>query len=192
MKLNQVVPWGRNLEEYKLMFNLSPTDLNCKILGCGDGPASFNTQMTKLGYSVVSVDPIYQFSTEEIQQRIQETYDVMISQVKQNSHLYNWQKFPNADELGSFRLAVMELFLQDYENGKTAGRYLPQALPSLDFPDNQFDLCVCSHLLFLYSEKLSLEFHLNSIHELLRVCSEVRIFPLLQLDCQPSPYLEPV
>ncbi|MDJ0796129.1 MAG: SAM-dependent methyltransferase, partial [Calothrix sp. MO_167.B12] len=46
--------------------------------------------------------------------------------------------------------------------------------------------------LFLYSEKLSLEFHLNSIHELLRVCSEVRIFPLLQLDCQPSPYLEPV
>ncbi len=192
MKLNQVVPWGRNLEEYKLMFNLSPTDLNCKILGCGDGPASFNTQMTKLGYSVVSVDPIYQFSSEEIQQRIQETYDVVISQVKQNSHLYNWQKFPNADELGNFRLAAMELFLQDYENGKTAGRYLPQTLPSLDFPDNQFDLCVCSHLLFLYSEQLSLEFHLNSIHELLRVSSEVRIFPLLQLDCQPSPYLEPV
>ena len=42
MKLNEVIPWGRNLEEYKLMFNLSEADLNAKILGCGDGLASFN------------------------------------------------------------------------------------------------------------------------------------------------------
>jgi hypothetical protein len=52
--------------------------------------------------------------------------------------------------------------------------------------------CVCSHLLFLYSAQLSLEFHLDAIAEFLRVASEVRIFPLLQLDCQPSAYLEPV
>lgn len=66
MKLNEVVPWGRTLAEYKLMFNLLETDLNTKILGCGDGPASFNSEMTGLGYSVVSIDPIYQFSTEQI------------------------------------------------------------------------------------------------------------------------------
>lgn len=36
MKLNEVVPWGRTLAEYKLMFNLWETDLNTKILGCGD------------------------------------------------------------------------------------------------------------------------------------------------------------
>ncbi|WNN90803.1 hypothetical protein [Gloeocapsopsis dulcis] len=59
MKLNEVVPWGRTLEEYKLMFNLSEADLNTKIFGCGDGLASFNAEMTQLGYSVVSVDPIY-------------------------------------------------------------------------------------------------------------------------------------
>lgn len=47
MKLNEVVPWGRNLEEYKLMFNLSEADLNAKILGCADGPASFNAEMTR-------------------------------------------------------------------------------------------------------------------------------------------------
>jgi hypothetical protein len=192
MKLNQVVPWGRTLEEYTLMFHLSSTDLNSRILGCGDGPASFNTQMTKIGYSVVSIDPIYQFSPAEIQQRVQETYDLVISQVEQNSHLYNWKLFSNPEQLGSSRLAAMERFLQDYEVGKTAKRYLPQALPNLDFPDKRFDLCLCSHLLFLYSEQLSLEFHLSSIRELLRVASEVRIFPLLQLDCQLSPYLKPV
>ena len=63
MKLNEVVPWVRNLEEYKLMFNLSPKELNSKILGCGDGPASFNTEMTEMGCPIISVDPIYKFST---------------------------------------------------------------------------------------------------------------------------------
>ena len=53
-------------------------------------------------------------------------------------------------------------------------------------------LCVCSHLLFLYSEQLSFDFHLESTLELLRVASEVRIFPLLRLDCKPSTYLEPI
>lgn len=66
MKLNEVVPWGRTLQEYKLMFNLSEIDLNKKILGCGDGLASFNAEMTELGYSVVSIDPIYEFSGNKI------------------------------------------------------------------------------------------------------------------------------
>ncbi|MFN9174829.1 MAG: SAM-dependent methyltransferase, partial [Synechocystis sp.] len=52
------------------------------------------------------------------------------------------------------------------------------------------ELCVCSHLLFLYSEHLSFDFHAASIHELLRIAPEVRIFPLLKLDGEPSPYLE--
>lgn len=59
MKLDDVVPWGRTLAEYELMFNLSEVDLNLKILGCGDGPASFNAEMTKQGHRVVSIDPIY-------------------------------------------------------------------------------------------------------------------------------------
>ena len=71
-------------------------------------------------------------------------------------------------------------------------RYLSQSLPNLDLLDNQFELCLCSHFLFLYSKQRLIDFHLSSINELLRVCSEIRIFPLLQLDCQPSPYVESV
>lgn len=192
MKLNEVVSWGRNLEEYKMMFDLSDTDLSKKILGCGDGPASFNAEMTERGYSVVSIDPIYQFSAEKIEQRVRETYELVISQVKQKPNRYIWKNFCDADELGHVRLAAMEKFLLDYEVGKIAGRYLPQSLPSLALSETQFDLCVCSHLLFLYSEQLSFDFHIASIVELLRISPEVRIFPLLKLNCEPSPYVEAI
>jgi hypothetical protein len=190
MKLNEVVPWGRTLQEYKLMFNLSETDLNKKILGCGDGPASFNAEMTELGYSVVSIDPIYEFSGNQIRQRVQETYEPIISQVKQNVDHYIWNNFHDPEQLGYARLAAMDKFLLDYEIGRIKGRYLWQSLPKLELADNQCELCVCSHLLFLYSDHLSLDFHIASIHELLRISKEVRIFPLLKLDCEPSPYLD--
>ncbi len=192
MKLNEVVPWGRTLGEYKLMFALSEADLNAKIIGCGDGPASFNAEMTELGHDVVSIDPVYQFYAAQIKQRVQETYEPIISQAKQNANRYIWKSFRDADELGHARIAAMEKFLLDYEAGIVAGRYLSQSLPSLELEDNQFELCVCSHLLFLYSEQLSLDFHIASIYELLRISPEVRIFPLLKLDCSPSPYVEPV
>jgi len=190
MKLNEVVPWGRTLDEYKQMFNLSATDLNARILGCGDGPASFNAEMTALGGSVVSVDPIYQFSAEQIRQQVQANYALIISQVKQHPERYVWTHFHNVNELGDARLAAMEKFLLAYEADLTKERYLAQSLPCLDLPEHQFDLCVCSHLLFLYSEHLSLDFHLASIQELLRLSSEIRIFPLVQLNGQPSPHLD--
>ena len=40
--LDRIVPWGRTFDEYRAMFALSTTDLEGRILGCGDGPASFN------------------------------------------------------------------------------------------------------------------------------------------------------
>lgn len=190
MELKEVVPWGRTLAEYKLMFNLSDLDLKSSILGCGDGPASFNAEMTEQGYSVVSIDPIYQFSAAQIKQRVEDTYEPIISQVRENSDRYVWQNFKSPEELGQARLAAMEAFLLDYEQGKAAGRYQYQSLPNLEFADQQFDLCLCSHLLFLYSDQLSLDFHLESIHRLLQIAAEVRIFPLLKLDCERSPYVE--
>lgn len=71
-KLYSVVPWGRNLEEYKLMFGLDDSDMSKKIAGFGDGTACFNCEMTNVGSHVVSFDPIYQFSKEEIEKRIEE------------------------------------------------------------------------------------------------------------------------
>ncbi len=170
---------------------LTDQDLDKYILGCGDGPASFNSEMTSAGRRVVSIDPIYAFSGDEIRRRIEETYETIVGQARRNAHRYRWTRFRNADELGRARLSVMDVFLRDFDDGLTSGRYQSRALPSLPFKDRQFDLCLCSHLLFLYSEQLSLDFHLAAIQELTRVAAEVRIFPLVSLDCEPSPHLEP-
>ncbi len=54
--LDKVVPWGRSLDEYRRMFALTDSDLEKRILGCADGPASFNAELTANGGSVVSCD----------------------------------------------------------------------------------------------------------------------------------------
>jgi hypothetical protein len=68
--LDEIVPWGRSFDEYAGMFGLTEADLSGCILGCGDGPASFNAEASQRGYSVVSCDPIYRFSAAQIEQRI--------------------------------------------------------------------------------------------------------------------------
>lgn len=190
--LSDVLPWGRSLDEYKRLFDLSEEDLAARILGCGDGPASFNSELTALGGSVVSIDPIYALSTEEIELRVEQTFDAIISQVKQKIDNYVWHYFEDPDELGRHRLRCLRKFLVDYPAGLSEGRYSAQALPSLSFDDRRFDLALCSHLLFLYSEQLSFDFHRDSIRELCRVAREVRIFPLAGLDCRLSPHVEPI
>ena len=75
-ELSKVVPWGRTLEEYKTMFTLSEEDLKKSI-------ASFNTEMTKLNNNVTSFDPIYQFTKEQLVNRIKETKDIVMKQTLQ-------------------------------------------------------------------------------------------------------------
>jgi len=190
--LSSVVPWGRTMSEYRLMFDLSERDLNSRILGCGDGPASFNSEMTALGRRVISIDPIYALTRQQIEQRIAETYESIISQCKANPQNYVWSFFSDPDALGRHRLNAMNMFLLDLEQGLADGRYLNQELPRLTFADGEFDLALCSHLLFLYTEQLSLDFHIEAIREMCRVARDVRIFPLLDLKVRRSAYIEPV
>jgi hypothetical protein len=170
------------------MFALSEGDLHGRLLGCGDGPASFNAELTALARTqrLVSIDPLYVFTGPEIASRVEETYDTIISQVKRNPYRYVWTYFADPDALGAARLEAMKIFLSDYERGRVEGRYQAAALPKLHFGYREFDLCLCSHLLFLYSAQLSFEFHITSILEMLRVAAEIRVFPLLDLDCRPS------
>ncbi|MDD4329314.1 MAG: methyltransferase domain-containing protein [Aliarcobacter sp.] len=190
MKLENVVPWGRNFEEYQNMFQLSKEDLQSKILGCGDGPSSFNFEVTKRNGDITSIDPIYQFTKDEIQKRIDETSSVVSEQLEQNQNDYVWKSIKNVNELINIRLTAMKNFIKDYNNGKNEKRYVHQELPKLSFEDNSFDLVLSSHFLFLYSEHFDLQFHIDSILEMCRVSKkEVRIFPLLDLKNKKSEYL---
>lgn len=188
--LDQVVPWGRSFDEYRRMFALTEEDLDRTIIGCGDGPASFNAEATRRGGRVVSCDPIYRFAKSQIQERIASTYDQIIDQTVRNSHEFIWgEGIGTVEDLGQIRMAAMRAILDDYDLGKTAGRYVEAELPSLPFADAAFDVAVCSHLVFLYSNQLGEAFHRAAVREMCRVAAEVRIFPLLALGGDRSPFV---
>jgi SAM-dependent methyltransferase len=185
--LDTVVPWGRSLDEYRRMFALPEGWERLRMLGCGDGPASFNAEATEAGARVVSCDPIYRFSAAELRRRIDDTSNEVLEQTRKNQHEFVWTSIRSIDELANLRMTAMTRFLADYERGRAERRYVEASLPSLPFESASFDLAVCSHLLFLYTVQLGEAFHLAAIRELCRVAAEVRVFPLLALGGQPSP-----
>jgi hypothetical protein len=167
--LNEAAHWGRNLDEYCAMFALSQTDRQLSILGVGDGPASFNVEGTAQGMRIVSVDPLYEIRASEIRERIGTT----------------------AGDAPA-RLTAMEQFIADYDLGIAQGRYVTGSVTGLPFHDHSYDLALCSHLLFLYSETHNLAFHLQALQELTRVAEEVRVYPLLEMGAAESRHLRAV
>jgi hypothetical protein len=192
MQLEQVVPFGRSLDEYVKMFHLTEQDLHKSILGVGDGPASFNAEGTQLGYKIKSIDPLYAFTANQIRNRFYEVVDNIIEQVKSSPDNWVWTYHGSPDGLRKNREQVMRIFCEDYEQGKAANRYEFDELPKLKYRDGEYELGLCSHFLFLYSDHFNESFHFNSICEMLRVCQEVRIFPLLTLMLEPSKHLKSV
>jgi len=174
------------------MFSLNNADLKKKILGCGDGPASFNAELTALGGNVISIDPAYQFDVSSLKDRIHEAYSEIMPQVHKNQEKYIWDDIRSVGTLGKVRMKAMNTFIADFERGKEEGRYLCESLPTLNFKDRHFDLALCSHYLFLYSDHVGLDEHIASVKELCRVATEVRIYPLLTLNGNISPHLNAV
>ncbi len=192
MKLEQIIPWGRSKKEYMQMFGLDrETLLQKRILGCGDGPSSFNTEADYDGAKVVSIDPLYAYSKREIMQRIDEVVGEVMDQVRAHQDKFVWKNIPDVESLEHIRIEAMMEFLMDYEDGKEEGRYVDASLPDLPFEDDSFDLALSSHLLFLYSDHLDERFHIEAVEEMLRVAPEVRIFPLVTLESVRSPHLDP-
>ena len=101
--------------------------------------------------------------------------------------------FHSLEEYCQVHINAMKEFLYDYNDGLREGRYIHGSLPKLPFKDNEFDIALVGNLLFVYSQQLSEDFHIQSIMELCRVSPEVRIFPLMEVGIRkPSRYLEPV
>lgn len=190
--LDQVVPWGRSFDEYRRMFSLAETDLGLNIIGCGDGPASFNVEATRRGLGVISADPIYKWNTADLRGRIEATHAQIVEETRRNAEEFVWDSIVSVEELGRVRMAAMQGFLSDYDSGKAQSRYVDAALPTYPFGDASFDLALCSHFLFLYTSQLGETFHRSAVREMCRVATEVRIFPLLQLGGRPSPFVDSV
>ncbi|MFM2304958.1 MAG: hypothetical protein RLZZ135_2370 [Cyanobacteriota bacterium] len=189
MKLDSIVPFGRTLAEYRLMFDLTDQDLQCQILDIGAGPASFTAEMHSLGDRVTAIDPIYKFSGAEIKQRFNDCVDGIIKQVEDTSQDWVWKFHQSPADLRRNRELDLQLFLADYDTGKSAGRYIAGEVPN-EIGNQSYDLILCSHFLLLYSAQLSWEFHCQTVTKLLLHTNELRIFPLLTLMLDRSPYLD--
>jgi hypothetical protein len=190
--IDRVYPWGRPLDEYRRMFALTDRELASRIVSVADGPASFNAEMRRQGRRVVSCDPLYHLDGEDIRGRVALTREKMLDLVRRDAHRFVWDVIRSPEELGEIRTRAALGFLDDFDAGKREGRYLPESLPSLSFPDDSFDLAICSHFLFLYADEFSLDFHVASVREMMRVAPDVRIFPLLDMRGEPSAHAERV
>ena len=136
--LDQIVPWGRSMPEYVRMFDLTPNDLAARILDCAGGPSSFNAEMTRSGRSVVSCDPLYRYSAEEISGRIEQTGPAVLAATRANLNRFVWDEIKSPEDLLRVRRAAMELFLGDLPGGLAQQRYIGAELPALPFADQQF------------------------------------------------------
>jgi len=189
--LDKIASWGRSLAEYIRMFDLTEANLGLHILDCAAGPASFNAEMHGRGHAVISCDPIYAFSAAEIARRIKQARAAIRKSTEAHRDNFVWTEYGSIESLARIRMAAMKQFLADLPLGLAEGRYRTSELPALPFRDLEFDLALCSHFLFTYSDALPLEFHLGAIREMCRVASEARIFPLLpSFGTARSPHAE--
>ncbi len=117
---------------------------------------------------------------------------MVLAGAEANRDRYVWKDIESPVRLGEVRMEAMQRFLDDFPQGFRAGRYRTDSLPALGFGDNTFDLALCSHFLFTYSEQLSAGLHLTAVEEMCRVAREARVFPLLNYDGEPSSHLRPL
>ncbi|TAJ11095.1 SAM-dependent methyltransferase [Marinilabiliaceae bacterium JC017] len=188
-KVNDIVPWGLNLKAYQSFFRLTETDLKKRIISFGDGPASFNYEMTLNHCNVTSLDAIYRFNKEEISHQFLASRREMMKQIKKNTPHYNWTDIKNIQKLARISMKALNLFLNDFESGKSQGRYIYHELPHpTPFSTLEFDMGLSAHFLISHAQ-LGLSFHLDAITEMLRICKEIRLFPLLDLSGELSSVL---
>jgi hypothetical protein len=191
MDNNHLSVWGRTLEEYKKMFSLENISPSTKLLSIADGPSTFNLELRRLEINITSVDPIYNLSIDELKETFKKSYTHNKQYFYEYPKRFNLRNTEEIEEILAKRQNTFNEFIIDYENNRS--NYKFGELPILEFSQDVFDICLCSNFLFLFDHLFELEFHLNSVIEMLRVSNEVRIFPLYNnTDGRESMHLKSV
>ena len=190
LDLDNVVLLGRSLKEYSQYFFLSQLEpKEARILDMGSGVSSFCAEMAERGFQVIGADPIYDLPADMIGSKCQADLDEVCTQLPEVAHNYNWVFYKDIDDLRVHREMAYRRFLQDYRTNPH--RYINASLPNTSFNDNEFTHSYVSYLLFMYDDRLSYEFHRESLRELARITeNEVRIYPLMTLKARRSSFVD--
>ncbi|TAN44209.1 MAG: SAM-dependent methyltransferase [Nitrospirae bacterium] len=194
LDIDRIAFFGRTYREYLDMFGLNEDVLRKgRILDCPAGASSFTVEARAKGINATATDILYGLDADTLLQKGRKDIGHVFEKFDEVAHLYVWNYYKSKDEVMAVRTKALELFTADFSAGKEEDRYVRAELPHLSFPDKAFDVVLSSNFLFLYGDRLDLDFHKASLMELLRVCSgEVRLFPLIGLDFKPYPYLDDV
>jgi SAM-dependent methyltransferase len=187
---------GRSWQEYLKMFSLEGmikdrSLCEMKILDCAAGASTLTAHLADKGVNIRAVDFLYDLEPAEIGEKCHEHLKLLVNNISKIENAFDWTFFTSLDGLRDHRTETCKHFTRDYQNNRE--RYIPADITALPFNDNEFDLVICSHLLFIYDYRLDYDFHLNSVNEMLRVSKkELRIYPLVKHHQQKSLFVEDI
>ena len=192
LDLERIVFIGRTFEEYMDMFLLTEDELlGKKILDCPAGACSFTAVGNKSGLDVTACDIAYYHSGEDLKNKGLQDVEHAMTNMKKAENNYKWDYFKDIESLRMHRLTALQECATDMK--ESSERYIPVNLPSLPFKNDEFDILLSAHFLFMYADRLDYPFHLETLNELLRVTKEeVRIFPLVDLEGKRYEHLDKI
>lgn len=191
LDIDRIAFFGRTYDEYRKIFDLSESDLGSgPVLDCPAGASSFTAEAHKKGLDVTACDILYNISADELLKRCRNDMQHVFERFDEAAHLYVWNYYKNKNDVMNLRAKAIEMFIDDFSDKNQQERYIHAELPHLPFEDEAFSLVLSGHFLFLYGDRLDIEFHKACLRELVRVsCGEVRIYPLQGLDAKPYPFM---
>lgn len=190
--MNKLVVWGHHADEYQEMFGLSADDLQGKLLEFGCGPSAFNANVHKQADLCISCDALFNLDSATLRSKVALIVADMAEKVAAEQEQFDFSRDGSLAGLLQRRRAGVEEFFADYKLGKKQGRYVGIQALKLPFADFTFDFALSSHYFFADLDDQDIQFHVQAIKELARVAKEVRIFPLIDRNGQPSSLLGPI
>ncbi|WP_079476659.1 SAM-dependent methyltransferase [Marinococcus halophilus] len=192
LDLERIVFIGRTFDEYLDMFALSKARIQGRsILDCPAGACSFTAIANSLGAEVTACDVAYDHRGEDLKHKGLQDIEHAAEHITKAEGNYEWDYIHSVEDLKRRRTQALHDCAEDMHN--SGGRYVPAVLPVLPFKDSAFDIVLSAHFLFMYADRLSYDFHIDTLTELLRVAKEeVRIFPLVDLKGERYEHLDTV
>jgi SAM-dependent methyltransferase len=163
---------SRSAAEYRAMFDLAELATD-SILDCCAGGAGFTAET---GGAAVALDPVYARGQAKLAETVRSGQQGASAISYANAEHFDWSWYGNRERREEMRADAAKRFLADLAD--RPGHDIAGDVHHLPFADNSFDLVLCSHLLFTWSDVLDQDWHERAIAELVRVSRhEVRIFP---------------